>query len=356
FGKVFVINLPSRTDHHDAMLLTAALSDIQLDWIDGVRGEAVSDKVLFAGVNRTKLGNGNIGSWRWMFVENLTRFFFLSRVVQQNLSSALIFEDDIDWDVRIKSQMRNVAMSTRALIQPLSSNPSRYADRTYPNAIGDRTVPPDMYIDKLPSTIPPNTSPYGDGWDILWLGHRGAHFPNMGHQQERAEASRIPKGRVVHLNDPTVPEDQYHDFWKDEGVPSKYPQHTRTVHHIMGGICSFAYAVSQAGARSLLHDASTTFKDPFDAILMKACSGLKPYKYLNCLTVRPPLFSHHRPAGRRDADSEITMSENRPGTRKKGMTHWVRWSVRLNIEKLLRGRTDFDDQYPDVSTESATYS
>jgi hypothetical protein len=205
-----------------------------------------------------------------------------------------------------------------------------------------------MYIDKLPSTIPPNTSPYGDGWDILWLGHQGALFPNMGHQAERAEASKISKGRVVHLDDPTVPEDRYHDFW-NEGVPSKYPQHTRTVHHMMGGVCTFAYAVSHAGARALLHDASTSFKEPFDVLLMRACNGMEPHRYLNCLTTRPPLFYHHRPAGRSDVDSDITASMNKPGTRKKGITTWIRWSVKLNIGKLLRGRTDFDDQFPDAS-------
>jgi hypothetical protein len=64
FGKVFVINLPSRTDHRDAMLVAATVSDIQLDWIDGVNGEQVSDRALPADTNRDVLGNGNVGSWR----------------------------------------------------------------------------------------------------------------------------------------------------------------------------------------------------------------------------------------------------------------------------------------------------
>jgi hypothetical protein len=29
-------------------------------------------------------------------------------IVEQNITSALVMEDDIDWDIRIKSQMREI--------------------------------------------------------------------------------------------------------------------------------------------------------------------------------------------------------------------------------------------------------
>jgi hypothetical protein len=31
----------------------------------------------------------------------------------------------------------------------------------------------------------------------------------------------------------------------------------------------------------------------------------------------------------------------------KASTEMIRWSARLNIARLLRGETDFDDQFPD---------
>ena len=46
FRKLLVINLPSRTDHRDAMSLSAAVSNLQLDWIDGVSGDDILEKAL----------------------------------------------------------------------------------------------------------------------------------------------------------------------------------------------------------------------------------------------------------------------------------------------------------------------
>ena len=63
FEKIFVVNLPSRTDHRDAMLLSAALSNISLSWINGVKGEDVLAKVL-PPPGAGQLRPGEIGSWR----------------------------------------------------------------------------------------------------------------------------------------------------------------------------------------------------------------------------------------------------------------------------------------------------
>jgi hypothetical protein len=36
FQKIFVINLPSRTDHRDSMALASAFTDLQIEYVDGV--------------------------------------------------------------------------------------------------------------------------------------------------------------------------------------------------------------------------------------------------------------------------------------------------------------------------------
>jgi len=63
FEKIFVINMPSRTDHRDAMALAAAVSDLRLDWIDGVKGADVLDKTLPLGKSKQP-SEGSKGSWR----------------------------------------------------------------------------------------------------------------------------------------------------------------------------------------------------------------------------------------------------------------------------------------------------
>ena len=64
FEKIFVTNLPSRTDKHDAMLLTATLSGLDLNWIDGLVGKTILEKVLPPPAAQKHFKPGNIGSWR----------------------------------------------------------------------------------------------------------------------------------------------------------------------------------------------------------------------------------------------------------------------------------------------------
>lgn len=64
FGKVFVVGLPERTDKRDAMVLASSLTGFDVEWVDGVRGESIPDKAVPFGVNRVKLMEGNLGSWR----------------------------------------------------------------------------------------------------------------------------------------------------------------------------------------------------------------------------------------------------------------------------------------------------
>lgn len=64
FEKIFVVNLPERTDKRDAMSLTAALTDIKLTWSSAMRGTSVPDKALPLGIDRATWRDGGIGSWR----------------------------------------------------------------------------------------------------------------------------------------------------------------------------------------------------------------------------------------------------------------------------------------------------
>lgn len=64
FEKIFVVNLPERTDKRDALTLVSTLTDIQLTWTSALRGTNVPDKALPLGVDRKGWRDGGIGSWR----------------------------------------------------------------------------------------------------------------------------------------------------------------------------------------------------------------------------------------------------------------------------------------------------
>lgn len=64
FEKMFVVGLASRTDRRDGMVLQAALSNMEINFVDGVKGEDVSDKAIPQSVKHDRLRPASIGSWR----------------------------------------------------------------------------------------------------------------------------------------------------------------------------------------------------------------------------------------------------------------------------------------------------
>jgi len=264
------------------------------------------------------------------------------RIIEQNLTSALVLEDDVDWDIRIKSQMTDFARATRLLIQPLPGTTDTFLDPTNPRPRFPNEGHVDFRFEEQHVVSEPTESPFGDirRWDVLWLGHCGARFP-------RATDENVPLGRVVSADD-TVPGPHNLDmeFGNDE-LQSEYPPHTRVVSRARVNTCSLAYGVSQPGARRILHELSIhgTF-GPFDLMLQDVCDGNDGRQPATCFTVQPQLFQHHRPVGSRAGFSDI---DNYDGYNGHASTGNIRWSVRLNFPKLMNGKTDYIDSFPDAA-------
>ncbi|KAG6130881.1 hypothetical protein E4U38_004222 [Claviceps purpurea] len=335
FGDILVVGLPSRSDRRDGMTLAAALSELSITFVDGVKGDEVNEKAVPMPKDRKHLQGASLGSWRG-------HMNAIQEVVRRNLSSALILEDDVDWDVRIREQLHGFAISSRALIQPLrGGRPGQYADATYPHPTehSPKTVR-DMDFYKLPNTVAPSLTPYGDSWDVLWLGHCGMSFPFE-------DNTRMAKGRVVRKHDVSVPPKK--DLWslnKPFHLVEDYPPHTRVVHHAQEGVCSLAYAVSRRGARKMLRElALKPATDGFDIMLRFYCEGSKGRTKQECLGVNPTLFSHYRPAGPINASSDI--GSHGDGYREEASTDMIRFSTRLNAGVILNGSTAYVDQFPD---------
>ncbi|KAH7324214.1 hypothetical protein B0I35DRAFT_423740 [Stachybotrys elegans] len=322
--------MPSRTDRRDGMILQAALSDIDIDFIDGVDGKTIPDKAVPLLKPHDRLPDASIGSWRGHM--NAIR-----EIVKLKLSSALILEDDIDWDVRIKDQLYDFALSAQALAQPLEGSNQTYTDSAHSN---DPEYPLTFAIpfERLPRTRPVQASPYGDNWDVLWIGHCGMSFP--------FKHTAVPKGSVVHRNDFTVP-NRRHLWGYNEPFTLKesFQDHTSVVHHAQEGVCTFAYAVSYKGAVKMLEDvALSDMSDAFDFLLRFFCEGDRGMRAHKCLAHQPGLFFSHRPRGPLKSDSDIR--DKGDGFRDKAYTDMVRLSVRLNAHAIIDG-TELTDQYPD---------
>lgn len=236
-----------------------------------------------------------------------------SSIVENQISSALIMEDDMDWDAHLKSQLQGVARGARRIFP----EPSRH----------------------------PN-SPYGDNWDILWLGHCGEPFPENLEENSGLEESARLKMATKYLirDDSTVPPQSQVSHLVDWGL---FPAQTRIVHMSAAPICSFAYAVSQKGARKLLHALSVDgLHMAFDNSLAQICrdgvfdlgrdreGGYKA----KCISINPTIMFHHKARGLVSADSDIQSYGKGGDVREAGMTESIVWSTRLNLKNLLAGK------------------
>lgn len=243
--------------------------------------------------------------------------FYIS-MVANNIATALIFEDDADWDVGIRAQMRELARGTRWL--------------------GDETEKDTKH-----------SSPFGDDWDILWVGHcstKSGHDPR----------------RWVVPHDPTVvpPEHRiYHDkpnMQNWEAGPNADNQ-TRIFFVATWGVCTTAYAVSIRGAMKMLyHQSLSKFNMPIDTGLGFMCANPLGASNFRCIAPYPTMVGLSRPAGDITRFSDINtglFGDVQPS--EKSRSEGLVFSVHQNIERLVTGHAEFQSQFPENTGETMQF-
>ncbi|KAL4959574.1 uncharacterized protein BDV14DRAFT_184465 [Aspergillus stella-maris] len=188
----------------------------------------------------------------------LAHLDMLKHVYQLNLETALILEDDADWDVALRQQMQNVSTAVRNLT-------------------------------KAPET---DLSPYGRSWDVLWLGHCGERW------DDQIETIVFDD---AHVN----PHQHYQGFWPDE--LALLPDLKRAVYWSSSPVCTFAYAVTHEGARKILHLSGAGQDEAFDVKLQHECQK----KRLSCVSVVPEMFHQYFPPLQFDVKSDVDVGNHR---------------------------------------------
>lgn len=210
-------------------------------------------------------------------------------------------EDDSDWDVSLKDQLLLFAQGSQ-----------------YVTGVKQNEIP---------------HSPYGDEWDLLWLGHCASQI-EVNDQR-----------RFLIENDNTVPPPSRRvNFSWDIPDMSIYSNSSRIVYKAGSGVCLYAYALSLRGAAKLLHGNSmlTTFL-PIDLAIGYKCRDDDNFR---CIGVFPQLIDSHKGAGRVNRDSDI--GGPMTNVRKTGYTFNIVHSIRLNMQSLLAGKGEaIQRQWPD---------
>ncbi|KAE8373955.1 hypothetical protein BDV26DRAFT_300665 [Aspergillus bertholletiae] len=172
----------------------------------------------------------------------LAHLDIIKYAIQADFDTALIIEDDVDWDVKIRSQMVRIAESVRNLTQTSANE----------------------------------TAPYGRDWDVLWIGHCGEYWEDM--------------FETVFYEDPTACPHKYYYGWA-KGNMERMPDHHRAVYWSANPVCSFAYALSRNGSRKVIELLGAGKDVAFDISMMMACRAGK----LKCISVVPEVVHQYFP-------------------------------------------------------------
>lgn len=313
FEKVFAINLPSRRDKRHGILLASKLTGFNVDFIDGVDPATIANTSLPAKYTADKpLKSGVLGCWA-------AHMDFLARVVEDDLSTALVLEDDVDWDIRLSTQLKDFAAMSNAILATSSATRIRFET---------------LNTNRVPQI---GHSPYGEGWDVLLVGNCGVDI-------------NLKRAHVVHAHDDTVADLAHLKIYGDPDNLrlNPHPSHARLAGYAIEQTCTYAYAVTQQAARRLLLDLGLERLDaPIDYMLRDWCEGKYGEQGLprRCIGVLPSLFDSYRREGSAEGDSDIDGDKNEVGYRHQAVTLNIRKSVRQNLRHLLDGKEPID-QYP----------
>ncbi|KAK9241568.1 hypothetical protein V1506DRAFT_215890, partial [Lipomyces tetrasporus] len=203
--------MPERTDRQDAMNLAASMSGLKLRLINGVDGESMSAKAIpDNNAKKWTLRPSELGCWRahadaWRYV------------IDSNIETALIIEDDIDWDKNIHQVFRDLSFQMQN--NTLRLNPPTDQERA--------------------------SAPYGLDWDVLIMGQ----CYDVAHPRHR--------DLVQVYDDPNVPSQKdteavfLRQMWS-LGIRGNDIGKKRLLSPAYGPICTMGYAITRRGAQRLL--------------------------------------------------------------------------------------------------------
>ncbi|KAK4947278.1 hypothetical protein LTR66_014204 [Elasticomyces elasticus] len=262
FAALYVVSGPG-SPRRAGLVANANVTELELTIPDQVRW---SDEEVqhFRFDNSSIMLNGSIKAW-------LSHRLVLQAFLDSGLETALIFEDDIDWDIRIRTtQVPLAAAAARALLSSSSVITSRSSDSYW----GDTAQ-----------------------WDLLYIGHCGDYFRSIdsGIGVGYSRPSDLEAYRHIIYTDPSLPDwTDLHPFTVSLFAALGIPQQKRVLHKSAFPLCSFAYAVTRHMAQRLLTELALAKELPndrqraFDIALLHACLR----DDVRCFTLNPEIFHH----------------------------------------------------------------
>ncbi|KAJ5494918.1 hypothetical protein N7539_000034 [Penicillium diatomitis] len=267
FQKIYYISMPHRLDRQDAISLISSFTGLSTTLEPGVNGSLIQEKAKPDG--SAILRPEQLGCWR-------AHANVWKRMLDDNIESAVVIEDDVDWDVHV-----------RDIFTELSAQ------------LAEQTIFPD-----LSHTVNSSADPYGDGWDLLYIGSAW-DIPNTDH-------------RPTHLlyRDPFAPTREntasaYISELEGWGVNVTSTSRHRLISPSWYPVSTIGYAVSRRGAQKLLYNLGgyQGLTAPVDLAII----GLIQKGIVNSYTIIPPIVTRYKTGGTRDSDIDDKKPEDANG-------------------------------------------
>ncbi|KAI1281397.1 glycosyltransferase family 25 protein [Xylaria sp. FL0933] len=217
----------------------------------------------------------------------------LKHIIASDLETAFIVEDDVDWDVRIKEQMKLISDNVRIYTQ----------------------------------TPPEDETPYGVDWDVLWLGHCGSLIQDgMPNPHEFEDESRC--------------ETALYSGWSKRFLREKLPEGHRLIQVSRQTVCTFGYGVTKSGAQKVLGLLGKGANEAFDVSLSAHCRT----DQLRCLVVNPQIFNHYEPPSDRGYMSQVHVGDGQGSAAHEEGDFEHKMGTTGNIMKSARCEALFHDR------------
>ncbi|KAE9979395.1 hypothetical protein EG328_000880 [Venturia inaequalis] len=228
------------------------------------------------------------------------------KIINEDIATAIILEDDADWDVNVKEQM---FLQSQAIL----SNPNLVTN--------DNSVE--------------NGKPYRDDWDIFFLGACGV----SPHVNKTANV-----GPYLVVKDPFMEERRkltptFIDSLNHFGV---HEEGERVLFRASATLCTTGYAVSKKGAgRLLYHIGWKDFSSPVD----NEMSWRIEDGSVRGITTAPAIFAMFKTNSSRDSDIQTFKSSNKKVANADGHTPQIRESARVAMKDFYAHETPAEEYW-----------
>ncbi|KAJ5285239.1 hypothetical protein N7524_000545 [Penicillium chrysogenum] len=240
FEHIYAIGLKERTDKRDFLTVSASVTGFEVDWVDGVHSQELQQKALPNGYNLSTIQPNAVGCWR-------AHMNVLNSVIANSYSSALVLEDDADWDVNIKTQLREFARGLHSL----------KGDKRYPNRLLTELIG-------------------------IFSGLEGVRQGQIKMKLNSTPFLKIQQSQVSNVDTHGLA------LW------------------IAGKRC---FLKTRHGSFTALKKAAALMEAPVDLAMSELCGGTGDRERIECFAPFPNLIGTYRPAGPAFKDSDINSGD-----------------------------------------------